>query len=188
MVVASSRRRMVISAITIIAGIILIAISLLFYQDGGGHQTSIGGTIVYGVENMILGMAGAFLVGTGVVYSLGGEEHSKAGTPIRRAGDAAGTEAAAIRSEDSGGPLEGAVQTRGIDDTALVLRLLEGDERRMFLAIRDAGGEALQKDLIENTKMSNAKVTRVLDKLEERGLIVKERHGMTNKVRIEIDR
>jgi uncharacterized membrane protein len=58
----------------------------------------------------------------------------------------------------------------------------------MFLALRDAGGESLQKDLIEKTKMSNAKVTRVLDRLEDKGLIVKERHGMTNKVRINIER
>lgn len=180
---------MAISAITIIMGIILIAISLLFYQDGGWHQSSLGGTIVYGLENMILGMMGAFLVGTGVVYALSGEAHSKAAIPTQYAGDMAGPEAAS----NGRGASEEASRKVGqpeeiVDDMALVLRLLEGDERRMFLAIRDAGGEALQKDLIESTKMSNAKVTRVLDKLEERGLIVKERHGMTNKIRIEIDR
>ena len=69
----------------------------------------------------------------------------------------------------------------------LTLRLLTGDERRMFKAIMDAGGEALQKDLIVNTKMSNAKVTRVLDRLLEKGVITKERHGSTNMVRISFD-
>lgn len=70
----------------------------------------------------------------------------------------------------------------------LVLRLLTGDERTMFKAIMDSGGEALQKDLILSTKMSNAKVSRVLDRLAAKGVISKERFGATNKIRIRSDR
>ncbi|HEX9907400.1 MAG TPA: hypothetical protein VGB78_02900 [Thermoplasmata archaeon] len=66
----------------------------------------------------------------------------------------------------------------------LILRLLTGDERIMFKAIIDSGGEALQKDLILRTKMSNAKVSRLLDKLEQKGVMTKERYGATNKVKI----
>ena len=66
----------------------------------------------------------------------------------------------------------------------LVLRLLTGDERTMFKSIMDSGGEALQKDLITRTKMSNAKVSRVLDRLLQKGVITKERFGATNKVTI----
>ncbi len=66
----------------------------------------------------------------------------------------------------------------------LVLRLLSGDERTMFKAIMDTGGEALQKELIVRTKMSNAKVSRLLDRLSQKGVITKERHGATNRVRI----
>jgi len=66
----------------------------------------------------------------------------------------------------------------------LILRLLTGDERIMFKAIMDGGGEALQKDLILRTKMSNAKVSRLLDKLEQKGVITKERYGATNKVKV----
>jgi len=69
----------------------------------------------------------------------------------------------------------------------LVLRLLTGDERVMFKAIMDAGGEALQKDLILSTKMSNAKVSRVLDRLVQKGVITKERYGSTNKIRIRLE-
>lgn len=70
----------------------------------------------------------------------------------------------------------------------LVLRLLTGDERTMFKTIMDTGGEALQKDLISRTKMSNAKVSRVLDRLSQKGVITKERYGATNKVRIKLER
>lgn len=77
------------------------------------------------------------------------------------------------------------------DDAAahnlLVLRLLTGDERTMFKAIMDSGGEGLQKDLILKTKMSNAKVSRVLDRLEQKGIVSKDRHGATNKIRIKLE-
>jgi uncharacterized membrane protein len=69
----------------------------------------------------------------------------------------------------------------------LVLRLLTGDERAMYKAIMDSGGEALQKDLITRTKMSNAKVSRLLDRLGQKGVITKERYGATNKVKIKPD-
>lgn len=72
-------------------------------------------------------------------------------------------------------------------ETYLVLRLLTGDERTMFRTILDSGGEALQKDLMQRAKMSNAKVSRVLDRLVEKGVVSKERHGSTNKVRIVFD-
>ncbi len=70
----------------------------------------------------------------------------------------------------------------------LVLRLLSGDDRTVFRTIMEAGGEIYQKDIVNMTKMSDAKVSRTLDRLEEKGVIVKERHGMSNKVRIEVER
>ncbi len=66
----------------------------------------------------------------------------------------------------------------------LILRLLTGDERTMFKAIVDSGGDALQKDLIAKTRMSNAKVSRLLDKLEQKGVVTKERYGATNRIMI----
>ncbi len=72
-------------------------------------------------------------------------------------------------------------------DSRLVLRLLSGDERTVFRSIVDAGGETYQKDIVTGTKLSDAKVSRVLEKLEEKGLIEKERHGMTNVVRVKIE-
>ena len=69
----------------------------------------------------------------------------------------------------------------------LTLRLLAGDERKMFRRIVDAGGEVLQKDLVAEGVFSRAKVTRLLDKLERKGLIVRERFGSTNLVRVSKD-
>lgn len=65
-----------------------------------------------------------------------------------------------------------------------LVKLLDEDERRMYLEIRERGGELLQRDLVALGTFSKSKVTRVLDKLERKGLVVRERHGMTNRVRL----
>ena len=61
---------------------------------------------------------------------------------------------------------------------------LDGDELRLYEIISEAGGEILQMQVVSSKVFSKAKVTRLLDKLEERGLVVRERHGMTNRIRI----
>lgn len=66
----------------------------------------------------------------------------------------------------------------------LAIRLLDGDERRLLRVIVEARGEILQRDLVRVTAFSDAKVSRLLDRLQERGLVVRERHGMTNRVRL----
>lgn len=66
----------------------------------------------------------------------------------------------------------------------LAIKLLSGDERKMFRRIVDGGGEALQRDLVAEGTFSKAKVTRLLDKLERKDLIIRSRYGSTNKVRI----
>lgn len=64
------------------------------------------------------------------------------------------------------------------------IRLLDGDERSLMRAIVEAKGTILQRDLVRITSFSDAKVSRLLDRLEDRGLIVRERHGMSNRVRL----
>jgi uncharacterized membrane protein len=70
-------------------------------------------------------------------------------------------------------------------EIAFVLRLLDGDKRKLFNEIVEAGGEILQSDLNANTGFSKAKITRVLDYLELKGLIVRKSYGMTNKIIID---
>ncbi len=65
-----------------------------------------------------------------------------------------------------------------------LVKLLDEDEKRMYLELRDHGGEMFQRDIVALRTFSKAKVTRVLDKLEAKGLVVREAHGMTNRVRL----
>ena len=66
----------------------------------------------------------------------------------------------------------------------VALRLLSGDERRLYSKIVQAGGAMLQKNLVGPGLFSGPKVTRILDRLQAKGLIERERHGMTNRIRL----
>jgi uncharacterized membrane protein len=67
-------------------------------------------------------------------------------------------------------------------DVEFALRLLDGDKRHVFNEIVEAKGEILQSDLHAQTGFSKAKITRILDYLELKGLIVRKSFGMTNKI------
>jgi DNA-binding MarR family transcriptional regulator len=61
-----------------------------------------------------------------------------------------------------------------------ILRGLSSDERIVLERVIEAEGAIFQSELIERTKFSKAKVTRILDKLEGKGLIERRRRGMSN--------
>lgn len=82
-------------------------------------------------------------------------------------------------SEQEAGAVEAADEEPAPD-----LSRLSDDERKLYELIEAAGGEILQMNLVSSGEFSKSKVTRLLDKLEDRELIKRERHGMTNMVRL----
>ena len=66
----------------------------------------------------------------------------------------------------------------------IILSVLDEFERKVFDAIKEAGGEVNQKKVVQATNLSKAKVSRVVKSLAERGLIEIERLGRTNKLKI----
>ncbi len=65
----------------------------------------------------------------------------------------------------------------------LASNILEGDEKILFQKIMDNDG-ILQRELVVKAGFSEPKVSRLLDRLERRGLIVRQRDGMGNRVLI----
>lgn len=55
------------------------------------------------------------------------------------------------------------------------------EEKKVFQFIREQGA-IFQADLIEKTQFGKAKMTRIIDRLEGRGLVERKRRGMTNVV------
>lgn len=61
-------------------------------------------------------------------------------------------------------------------------KALSGEEAQLFDLIIASNGMAFQNELVDKTGLSKVKVTRVLDKLEAKGLVERRRRGMTNVV------
>jgi len=72
-------------------------------------------------------------------------------------------------------------------DVNFALRLLDGDQKMVFSLIVESGGEILQSELVRRTGFSRAKITRILNELEFKGLIIRRRYGMTNKIVVKRD-
>lgn len=63
-----------------------------------------------------------------------------------------------------------------------IIKNLAGEERKVFDQVVKNNGSAFQTDLIGATRFSKVKVSRVLDRLEAKGLVERRRRGMSNMI------
>jgi len=66
----------------------------------------------------------------------------------------------------------------------VILSVLDQYEKGIISSIEKSGGTVNQKKIVQDTNLSKAKVSRVISKLVERGLVEVERRGRTNIVRL----
>lgn len=59
---------------------------------------------------------------------------------------------------------------------------LTNEEKRIVRKLRQAEGTIFQSELVETLELTKVKVSRLLDKLEGKGIIERKRRGMTNVV------
>ena len=59
------------------------------------------------------------------------------------------------------------------------------DEKRVFDILKISGGEMTQKELVSKTGLSKVKIHRILNKLENNGIIKRYPYGMTKKIIID---
>jgi uncharacterized membrane protein len=60
------------------------------------------------------------------------------------------------------------------------LKSLQDDERKVYDLIVAADGFIFQNDLMKKTGYSKVKISRILDKLELKGIVERRRRGMAN--------
>lgn len=63
-----------------------------------------------------------------------------------------------------------------------VLKTLQGDEKLVLEKVIEADGSIFQSDLVSKSGLGKVKVSRILDKLEGKGLVETKTRGMTNVV------
>ncbi len=73
------------------------------------------------------------------------------------------------------------------DDDAFVflLQILKEDERKVLVALANAGGSATQREISRRTDLSRLKTHRVVMRLQERRVVNAERHGRTSLVTLQ---
>ncbi|HLE54374.1 MAG TPA: hypothetical protein VI999_03930 [Thermoplasmata archaeon] len=181
--------------VLLVAGIAVVGLALsasTFYthntfsqmMGGGGGMMdgnpSASGTGPGSFEWTILIVSAALFVGALLLWyrsrssDLSGSARQAAAPPAIAPAVSAPGILASAQAQPPGAP---------VDELTLV-KLLDADERRMYLELREHGGSMLQRDIVGLGIFSKAKVTRVLDKLEAKGLVRREAHGMTNRVRL----
>jgi uncharacterized membrane protein len=67
-------------------------------------------------------------------------------------------------------------------DYSIDKKELTDEERFIVDKLLESEGSMLQSEIVEKTNYSKVKVTRILDKLEAKGLIERKRRGVTNLV------
>jgi uncharacterized membrane protein len=71
-----------------------------------------------------------------------------------------------------------------VDKVEVVLKLLNDNEKRIFQAIIENGGEMLQKDISYELDLTRVQTHRAVQSLIERELVKTEPHFNTNKITI----
>lgn len=76
------------------------------------------------------------------------------------------------------------IRTSRKQDFEKTLKQLDGDEKKVYELISSSDGVVFQSDIVEKTGFQKVKVTRLLDRMEHRGLVERRRRGMSNIVLI----
>lgn len=74
------------------------------------------------------------------------------------------------------------IKSRIVDEKKIkdTISNLSGDEKKIYELIVASDGTAFQSELVEKSVLDKVKVSRILDKMEGRGLIERKRRGMSN--------
>ncbi len=65
-----------------------------------------------------------------------------------------------------------------------ILKFLELDEQKIITAILATNGEITQAQLANKTNLDRVKVFRIIERLEQKKIIKKEKIGKTNKIKL----
>ena len=66
-------------------------------------------------------------------------------------------------------------------------KLLSSEGKRVLQIIMNNAGKILQSDLVKETGLAKHKISRILNRFENLGLITRERAGMTNIIQLSFD-
>jgi uncharacterized membrane protein len=155
----------VIMAVAVLAASMFLLVDKLFAPQPiqiileTGQEVATQGSSYFALSEVLLLIVTSFLIGTTSTYLFFNSEADRLLSVFKKPGEPE-------------------------NKYDLVIPLLKGDEQKVFLELRNSGGEVLQNALVLKLGFSKVKVTRILSSLEGKNLVVKERYGLTNRIRL----
>ncbi len=125
-----------------------------------GQEVTTSTAEYFSLSEVLLLIISAFLIGTTATYLFYNAEQA--------------------RTKSSGSQTSESTK----DAYTIILPLLKPDEKQAITSLLESSGEMQQNKLAAKLSVSKVKATRILYRLEEKGLITKERHGFTNMVKL----
>ena len=158
--------KLIIAIVLLVSSIVILLIKLFSPQPlqivlETGQEITTQAPNYYGLSEVLLLVTASFIIGATVIYLFYNSEQ--------------------IAS------LTGKNEKISKEKYRHITNLLKHDEKKVFDILIGENGEMLQNKLVLKTGMSKVAVTRALTKLEMKNLLVKERHGLTNKIRLKIE-
>ena len=159
------RFRIFISLVVLIASLVLLFDKLFTPQPiqitlQSGQEITTSTPEYFSLTEALLLTISAFLVGTASTYLFYNSDRAK------------------ILNQKSNTP------ESNVNVYDAILPLLKTDEKQAIKLLLENNGELQQNKLAVKLNISKVKATRILYGLEQKNLITRERHGLTNMVRL----
>ena len=160
------RYKLIIAVVLMASSIVLLLIKLFTPQPiqiilETGQEVTTQNPSYYGLSEVLLLVAASFVMGATAIYLFYNSE-----------------QIASIASKE---------EKISKDRYRQIASLLKSDEKTLFDLLVRENGEMLQNKIVLKTGLSKVSVTRALAKLENKNLVIRERYGLTNKIRLKAD-
>lgn len=171
-------RKRLFAAVVFVSATVVLAVQLINSSpvvvtlgDDGTTVAELGG--YFGYREVILVAISAFILGASGMYLLTADVRDEETSELS-------TTASVERVNDIE-PSDELLKARRHEWEETADRLAN-NERDIYKTILDADGVLAQSDIVEETDLSKATVSRTLDSLETKNLIERKRRGMGNMV------
>ena len=182
-----------LAAVVFIAAILVLAVQLITPSpvmvslgENGAQTTSVGEYFTYREAALLVvsaffgGVSGTYLVFHDQAHVLASTEQSATQANARPPTVPNG---GTIQAPNDEGP--GDSSSPDTERWEATLDRLTHNQETIYELLIEADGTLPQRQLVEETDLSKATVSRTLDKLEHRGLIERKRSGMGNTVHLQ---
>ncbi|WP_336000215.1 helix-turn-helix transcriptional regulator [Halorientalis halophila] len=154
---------------------------MISLNENGTQTTSVGEYFTY--REVTIAVVAAFVCGASGVWLLFFNKATQF-DPQEQSPPRAQTQPP-VEIHDGGGPAPPRMnrdQQPDVDRWEETLEKLSNNQATIYERLIEAEGELAQRQLVEETDLSKATVSRTLDKLEHRHLVERERDGMGNTI------